>query len=80
MSKAGIKKSIYTTLGCISVCLGVIGIFVPLMPTTIFLIIATWFFFWADKTYLQRLLQHKKLGPLVAKIPARFLPKDILQQ
>ncbi len=33
------KKTIYIIVGCISVVLGIIGIFVPGLPTTPFLVV-----------------------------------------
>ena len=69
------KKWIYISLGCLCIMLGIIGIFVPLMPTTCFLIAAAWLFTWADHRYLLRLCEHPKLGPLVSKISPRFLPR-----
>jgi uncharacterized protein len=39
-----IRRSVYFTIGATSVTLGVIGIFVPLWPTTCFLLLAGWCF------------------------------------
>ena len=80
MAISNLKKACYLFFGLVSIGLGVIGIFVPLMPTTIFLIIAAWLFFWADESYIKRLTMHKTLGPLIQKIPQKFLPKDVLHQ
>ncbi len=37
-------RGIYFCLGAVSMCLGIIGAFLPLMPTTIFILIAAWCF------------------------------------
>jgi len=39
-----IRRGVYFTVGAVSVVLGVIGIFVPLWPTTCFLLLAGWCF------------------------------------
>lgn len=38
------RRLVYFGTGCVSVVLGVIGIFVPLWPTTCFLLLAAWCF------------------------------------
>jgi uncharacterized membrane protein YbaN (DUF454 family) len=39
-----VRRSVYFSVGALSVTLGVIGIFVPLWPTTCFLLLAGWCF------------------------------------
>lgn len=39
-----IRRGVYFSIGSVSVVLGVIGIFVPLWPTTCFLLLAGWCF------------------------------------
>lgn len=39
-----VRRGVYFTIGSISVTMGVIGIFVPLWPTTCFLLLAGWCF------------------------------------
>lgn len=48
-----------------SVCLGIIGIFLPLLPTTPFLLLAAACFFRSSPRLYQWLLRHKHLGPYV---------------
>ena len=45
------------------VVVGVIGIFVPLMPTTSFMILAAWCFARSSKRTEAWLLQHRVFGP-----------------
>ena len=65
MSKINKNKSIrllLVLLGSISVGMGVIGIFVPGWPTTIFLIIASYFYIRSSDKLYNWLLNNKILG------------------
>ena len=59
------SKTILLALGWICVGLGFIGIFVPGLPTTIFLIIALWAFTKSSKRLRDWLLNHKRFGPIL---------------
>ena len=59
------SKVLLLTLGWICVGLGFIGIFVPGLPTTIFLIIALWAFTKSSKRLRNWLLNHKRFGPIL---------------
>ena len=59
------KKMILISLGWLCVSLGFIGIFVPGIPTTIFLIIALWAFTKSSKKLRDWLLNHKRFGPIL---------------
>ena len=65
MSKINENKSIrllWVLLGSLSVGMGVIGIFVPGWPTTIFLIIASYFYIRSSEKLYNWLLNNKILG------------------
>lgn len=57
----------YTLLaiGWLSVLLGVIGIFVPLLPTTPFLLLAAACFVRSSRRFYLWLVNHKHLGPWI---------------
>ena len=59
------KKIILLSIGWICVGLGFIGIFVPGLPTTIFLIVALWAFTKSSNKLRIWLLNHKKFGPFL---------------
>ena len=59
------KKIILLTIGWVSVGLAFIGVFVPGIPTTIFLIVALWAFARSSKKFHSWLLNHKRFGPIL---------------
>lgn len=58
-----ITKYIHLTLGVFCVALGFIGIFLPVMPTTVFLILAAFFFTKGSPRLRQWLINHGHFGP-----------------
>ena len=50
-------------LGCLFLLIGVIGAFVPLLPTTVFIILAAWCFIKSSPKTHQRLRENRIVGP-----------------
>jgi uncharacterized membrane protein YbaN (DUF454 family) len=61
----GPKKVLFLSLGWMSLLLGFVGIFLPLLPTTPFALLAAYFFSQSSKKLHSWLLRQKSLGPLI---------------
>lgn len=64
---SGPKRVLYFCLGFLMLALGIIGAILPVMPTTIFIILAAWFFARSSPKFEKRILAHPQFGPLVIK-------------
>ncbi|CAL4870014.1 Inner membrane protein YbaN (plasmid) [Asticcacaulis sp. MM231] len=58
-------RVLYTCLGLLFVALGLIGAMLPVMPTTIFLILAAWCFARSSPKLEGWLLDHPQFGPVL---------------
>lgn len=59
------KRIFYFVCGIICVILGLIGIVLPVWPTTIFIILAAWFFIRSSEKYYNILIRNRILGRMV---------------
>lgn len=59
------KRHAYLVLGWLCVGLGIIGAFLPLMPTTVFLLIAAWAFSRSSPRWHRWLREHDRFGHLI---------------
>jgi hypothetical protein len=60
-----VRKQVYLALGLLNVALGTAGIFIPLLPTTPFLLLAAFLFARSSQRWHQWLLAHRHLGPYI---------------
>ncbi len=58
-------KTLCIIIGTISLGLGILGIFLPLLPTTPFLLLTAALYFRGSPRLYQRLLDHRHLGPYI---------------
>jgi uncharacterized membrane protein YbaN (DUF454 family) len=59
------KRNLFVVLGAINVALGVLGMLLPLLPTTPFLLLAAYLFARGSENCHRWLLQHRVLGPYI---------------
>ena len=60
-----LKKKIYICIGLLSVVLGIIGAFLPVMPTVPFLLVALFCFERSSKKYHDMILNNKYFGKVL---------------
>lgn len=59
------KRTLYLIAGFFFVGLAFVGVFVPIMPTTVFLILATWSFMRSSEKYYVWLTTNKYFGRMI---------------
>ena len=63
--RAGILRALFLVFGLLSLALAILGIFLPLLPTTPFLLLSAAFLARSFAPLHQRLLRHPRFGPLL---------------
>ncbi len=57
-----LKKALFIFIGTVSLGLGIVGVIVPGLPTTVFLLITAYFYARSSQRLYDKLLNHKLLG------------------
>lgn len=60
-----VKKYILITIGCLSLFLGILGIFLPLLPTVPFLLLTAYCFARSSNRLYNWLIHHKTFGTYI---------------
>lgn len=69
---------VYTILGVISLGLGVLGAFLPVLPTTPLLLLAAALFLRGNKRLYDWLMNHPKLGPYISNfLKHKSIPRRV---
>ena len=63
--KSAVVRMLLIAAGCLCVLLGIIGLFLPVMPTTVFLLAAAACFARASTRFYNRLLNSPAFGPAI---------------
>ena len=61
------RRAALIVCGTLSLALGIVGIFVPLLPTTCFLLIAAWCYARSSSRLYDRLMRAKFIGPYLQR-------------
>lgn len=56
---------LFVSLGFLSLALGIAGMFVPVLPTTPFLLLTAFCFMKGSKRLYSKLMNHKSIGPYI---------------
>lgn len=59
------KHSLYKPMGFLFLGLAILGVLLPLLPGTPFLLLSAWFFARSSEKWHQRLLAHELTGPMI---------------
>jgi uncharacterized membrane protein YbaN (DUF454 family) len=61
--RTALRRTVFAALGLLSVALGIVGVFVPGLPTTVFVLAASYLFARSSPSLEQWLEGHRLLGP-----------------
>jgi uncharacterized protein len=60
-----LKKGTYFIIGAISLVIGIVGLFLPLIPTTPLVLLSAWCFFRSSSRIYEWVISNEKFGPTI---------------
>jgi len=69
------RRRLMVAVGCVCVALGAVGVVVPGMPTTVFLLAASCLFAQSSPTLHRRLMEHPRLGAYIRMAHGRSMSR-----
>jgi uncharacterized membrane protein YbaN (DUF454 family) len=72
---AGAKRKVFAALGLVHLAIGVVGVVVPGIPGTIFLLAASYFFVRSSPRLERWLREHPRLGPYLRLAERGSMPR-----
>lgn len=63
--RSSLQRFLFSFIGMTSLCLGILGIFLPLLPTTPFILLASACFLRGSPRFHHWLNQHETFGPII---------------
>lgn len=71
-----LKKYVYITMGSLSLIFGIAGVFIPVLPTTPFLLLASFFYLRSSERMYNWLMNHKIFGAYIySYLTYKAIPK-----
>ena len=71
-----VKKYVFIIVGSLMLALGIVGIILPVLPTTPFLLLAAFLYLRSSRRLYDWLLRHKLLGPYIhSYLKYRAIPR-----
>lgn len=77
MSASRPVRILYAALGLVCVALGAIGVFVPGLPTTVFLIVASYLFIRSCPVLEERLIRNRLFRPYLRYVDGEPMPRRV---
>jgi uncharacterized membrane protein YbaN (DUF454 family) len=72
MMSSRVGRVVYTALGFVCLGLGIAGYVLPVLPGTVFILLAVWFFFQSNARMYHWVLNHPRFGPTVRAYRAGY--------